>query len=255
MTRGMPLVSPATKSVSRFRKLMSVVFLSGTLAGLGLFVVQRLTVIPLIETAETYEAAQHENSGAPHEEEGWQPADGRERTFFTALTTILTGIGSAAILFGGLALFGAQVTASRGALWGLVAFACFGLAPALGLPPQPPGTAVAGVAERQIWWIGTALGTALGLWLVAGQKRTWLLRIAGVTCLVMPHLIGAPVGRGQNAVPAQLIRRFAITSLVTTGIFWLVLGISGGFLCSRFETDQEEGLKPTDAQLRRGRRE
>jgi len=49
--------------------------------------VQRLTVIPLIETAETYEAAQHANSGASHEEEGWQPANSRERTFFTAMTT------------------------------------------------------------------------------------------------------------------------------------------------------------------------
>src|SRR5499426_334300 len=191
---------------------MSVVLLSGTLGGLALFVVQRLTVIPLIETAESYEAAQHPNSGAPHEEEGWQPANGRERTFFTAMTTILTGIGFAAILFGGLALSGARVNARSGALWGLVAFACFGLAPALGLPPQPPGTAVAGIAERQTWWIGTALATGLGLWLVAGQKHTWLLRIAGIVCLLLPHLIGAPVGRGQNAVPAQLIRRFAITS-------------------------------------------
>ena len=234
---------------------MSVVFLSGTLAGLALFVVQRLTVIPLIETAETYETAQHANSGAPHEEEGWQPANGRERTFFTAMTTILTGIGFAAILFGGLALSGARVNARSGALWGLLAFACFGIGPALGLPPQPPGTAVAGIAERQIWWIGTALATASGLWLVAGKKRTWLLRIAGIACLMLPHLIGAPVGRGQNAVPAQLIRRFAVTSLVTTGIFWLVLGITGGFLCSRFEADQEERLKPTDAQLRQGRRE
>ena len=241
--------------MSRFRKLMSVVFLSGALAGLALFVVQRLTVIPLIETAEGYEAAPHSNSGAPHEEEGWQPAKGRERTFFTAMTTILTGIGFGAILFGGLALSGARVNARSGALWGLVAFACFGLAPALGLPPQPPGTAVAGVAERQIWWTGTALATALGLWLVAGKKRTWLLRIAGIVCLLLPHLIGAPVGRGQNAVPAQLIRRFTITSLVTTGIFWLVLGITGGFLCSRFEADQEVGLKPTDARARQGRRE
>jgi|SRR5215470_6173725 len=234
---------------------MSVVFLSGTLAGLALFVVQRLTVIPLIETAETYEAAQHANTGAPHEEEGWQPANSRERTLFTAMTTILTGIGFAAILFGGLVLSGARVNARSGALWGLVAFVCFGLAPALGLPPQPPGTAVAGVAERQIWWIGTALATALGLWLAAGQKRTWLFRITGIVCLLLPHLIGAPVGRGQSAVPAQLIRRFAITSLVTTGIFWLMLGITGGFLCSLLEGDQQEGLKPTDAQPRQGRQE
>ena len=146
------------------------------------------------------------------------------------MTTIFTGIGFAAILFGWLALSGARVNARSGALWGLVAFASFGLAPALGLPPQPPGKPVAGVAVRQIWWIGTALATASGLWLVAGQKRTWLLRIAGIVCFLLPHLIGAPVGRGHNVVPAQLIRRFAITSLLTTGIFWLVLGITGGFL-------------------------
>jgi len=147
------------------------------------------------------------------------------------------------------------VNPRSGALWGLAAFGCFGLAPALGLPPQPPGTAVAGVADRQIWWIATALATALGLWLAAGQKRTWQLRIIGIVCLLLPHLIGAPVGRGQNAVPAQLIRRFAIISLMTTGIFWLMLGITGGFLYSHLEADQAEGLKPPDAQPMQGRLE
>lgn len=126
--------------MSRFRKLMFVVLASGSLAGLALFAVQHFTVIPLIQTAETYEAAQHANSGATHEDEGWQPADGYERTLFTAITTTLSGIGFAAILFGSLSLAGAQVNARRGALWGLAAFVCLGLAPALGLPPQPPGT-------------------------------------------------------------------------------------------------------------------
>ena len=224
--------------MSRFRNLMFVVLVSGALSGFALFIVQRFTVIPLIETAETYEAAQRANSESAHEEEGWQPANGRERTSFTAITTILTGIGFAAILFVSLALAGAPVNARRGALWGLAAFACFGLAPALGLPPQPPGTALAGLAGRQTWWIGTALATAAGLWLLVGKKRAWLLRIGGMVCLLLPHLIGAPVGRGQNAVPAQLIRQFAITSLATTGIFWLVIGIIGGFLYSRLEADQ-----------------
>ena len=241
--------------MSRFRKLMFAVFVSGAVSGLALFVLQHFTVIPLIETAETYEAAQHANSGSSHEEEGWKPSEGWERNSFTAITTTFTGIGFAAILFGLLALAEVPMSARRGTLWGLAAFVCFGLAPALGLPPQPPGTALAGLAERQIWWIGTALTTAAGLWLLVGKKRAWLLRIAGTVCLLLPHLIGAPVGRGQNAVPAQLIRRFTITSLVTTGIFWLVLGITGGFLCSRFEADQEVGLKPTDARARQGRRE
>jgi cobalt transporter subunit CbtA len=231
--------------VSRFRKLMFAVFVSGAVSGLALFVVQRFTVIPLIETAETYEAAQRAEAGSPDEEGDWKPSKGWERTSFTAITTTLTGIGFAAILFGSLALAGAPVSARRGALWGLAAFACFGLAPAFGLPPQPPGVALAGLAERQIWWIGTALATAAGLWLLAGKKRAWPLRVAGIVCLLLPHLIGAPVGGGENAVPAQLIRRFAITSLLTTGIFWLVLGMTGGFLCNRFEADREEGLNAT----------
>ena len=222
---------------------MLVVFASGTLAGLALFAVQHFTVIPLIQTAETYEAAQHANSGASHEAEGWQPSDGWERTLFTASTTILSGIGFAAILFGSLSFAGARVNAPRGALWGFAAFTCFALAPALGLPPQPPGTAVAGVLERQLWWIGTALATAAGLWLFVGKKQSWPIRIAGVVCLLLPHLIGAPAASGHNAVPAQFIHRFTITSLAAIGLFWLLLGTMGGFLYNRYETDHDERLK------------
>lgn len=225
--------------MSRFRKLMFVALVSGTVAGLALFVVQRFTLIPLIETAETYEAAQRAHSGAPDEKEGW-PANGWERTLFTAMTTILTGIGFAAILFGSLALTGLPVNLRRGMLWGLAGFACFGLAPALGLPPQPPGTAVAGVAERQIWWAGTALATAVGLWLMAGKKRVWPLRIAGVVFMLLPHMISAPTATGKSAVPIQLVRRFAVTSLATTGMFWLLLGSVGGWLYGRSEIPSPE---------------
>jgi cobalt transporter subunit CbtA len=217
--------------VSRFRELMLVVLASGALAGLALFAVQQFTVIPLIETAETYEAAEHHSpSGAAHEDEGWH---GWERTLLTALTTMLSGIGFAALLFGSLSLTGRRVNTQRGALWGLAAFACFGLAPALGLPPQPPGVAVAGLYPRQVWWVGTVVATALGLWLLASKGRTWLLRIGGVVCVSLPHLIGAPAASGQNSVPAELIHRFTIASLATTGLFWLLLGTIGGFLSSR----------------------
>ncbi|MGH9579423.1 MAG: CbtA family protein [Terriglobales bacterium] len=217
---------------------MFVVLSSGALAGLALFAVQHFTVIPLIETAETYEAAaQKANPGMAHEDIGWQPAGGWERTTLTALTTIFSGIGFAAMLFGSLSLAGSSVNARRGALWGLAAFVCFGLAPALGLPPLPPGAAVAGVVERQVWWVGTVIATAVGLWLFVGKGRTWPVRIAGVVCLLLPHLIGAPAAVGQNAVPAQLFRRFAIASLATTGLFWLLLGTIGGYLSSRQQPD------------------
>jgi cobalt transporter subunit CbtA len=217
---------------------MLVVLASGALAGLALFVVQQFTVIPLIETAETYEAAEHQSAiGTAHEDEGWQPANGWERTSFTALTTMLSGIGFAAMLFGSLSLTGRRINTWRGALWGLATFVCFGLAPAIGLPPLPPGVAVAGLYQRQIWWVGTVVATAIGLWLLISKGRNWLVRIGGVVCVSLPHLIGAPAATGQNAVPAELIHRFTIASLATTGLFWLLLGAVGGFLSSRNEAD------------------
>ena len=220
--------------MSQFRNLMVAVFGSGALAGLALFAIQYLTVVPLIKAAETYEAAGHETqSGASHEDEGWQPAEGRERTSFTALTTVLTSIGFAAMLFGVMALGGKTINTRQGALWGLMAFACFSLAPALGLPPQPPGVAVADLHERQLWWAGTVIATAVGLWLVAGQRRSWLLRACGALCLLLPHLIGAPVATGQSDVPAELVRRFTIASVATIGIFWLLVGTLGGLIYSR----------------------
>lgn len=213
--------------MDQFRKLMLVALTSGAFAGLVLFLAQHFTVVPLIQRAEAYEMAAHHAGGA-HEEEGWQPANGWQRTSLTAGATILTGIGLAAVLFGSVAITGRRLTARGGALWGLAAFACFDLAPAFGLPPQPPGTAVGDVYERQLWWLGTAVATAFGLWMLAGLRRSWLLRIGGVACLLLPHLIGAPAATGENAVPTELIRQFTIASLATTGMFWLLLGAFGG---------------------------
>ena len=224
--------------MSQFQKLMLAVFGSGTLAGLVLFGVQHFTVVPLIQAAETYEAAGHEpHSGALPKDEGWQPAEGWERTSFTALTTVLTGIGFAAMLFGIMSLAGKTINMWHGALWGLAAFACVSLAPALGLPPLPPGVAVADLHQRQVWWVGTVIATAVGVWLIAGQRRTWLLRACGAVCLLLPHFIGAPVASGQNRVPAELVRQFSIASVVTSAIFWLLAGILGGLLYTR---DQAE---------------
>lgn len=67
------------------------------------------------------------------------------------------------------------------------------------------------------------------------EGRNWRVRTAGVAFLLLPHLIGAPTAMGQSAIPAQLLRRFAVTSLATTGMFWLLLGTVGGFISSRNE--------------------
>ena len=205
-----------------FRNLIILAFIAGTTSGLVWFGLQYLTVIPLIETAERYETA------ASHHDEDHSTLMGRNS--LTAIATVLTAIGFAAALFGVVSLTGRRLDVKRGAVWGLAAFACIGVAPALGLPPQPPGTAVADLASRQVWWLGTVILTALGLyWIAVSARRPWWIS-AGVVCLLLPHVIGAPVATGESVVPAFLVRQFEIASLASTGVFWLTLGMVGGFL-------------------------
>jgi cobalt transporter subunit CbtA len=212
--------------VNRFKSLTAVVLIAGTAAGLLLFFLQHFAVFPLIERGETYEA--HEQP-APGE---WMPAEGTERTLYTAATTVIIGIGFAALLFGTAAIISAALDWRKGALWGLAAFVCVDLAPSFGLPPLPPGVPSAALEERQLWWVGTVLCSAIGLWLIFG-KKSWTMRIAGIGAILLPHAIGAPLSTGVTAVPPPLIHRFAIVSLCTTAVFWIALGAIGGVLYRR----------------------
>ena len=213
--------------MSEFRKIARVALASGALAGFVLFVIQHFTITPLIRTAETYE----NHSGSSHDE-GWQPSGELERVSLTAVATVLSGIGYAAIFFGLIAVGRGSVSATRGAVLGLAAFVAVDLAPALGLPPTPPGVPLADLNERQIWWLGTVIATAIGLWLVIA-KRNSLLRLVGFALLLLPHVVGAPNAQGHSDVPAWLMRQFAIASLATTAVFWVALGCFGGFLYRR----------------------
>jgi cobalt transporter subunit CbtA len=220
--------------LDRFRKLASVALLSGTLAGLLLFAVQHFTTFPLIEKAEVYEAGEERQMpGMHHDDSGWHPAEGTERTFFTALSTVLTGIAFAAILFGAAAAGSISLDLRKGALWGLAAYICVDLAPAWGLPPQPPGVPVADLYARQIWWAATVLATAFGLWLLLDRRKVLPLRLIGLLVAIIPHAIGAPTVTGESTVPAALVREFALASILTTGIFWVALGSIGGLLYRR----------------------
>jgi cobalt transporter subunit CbtA len=219
--------------MDRFRHLIGMALLAGAAAGLVLFAIQHWTVIPLIDQAELHEAAHHAMAGMAHEDEGWQPAPGFQRTALTALSTMLSGIGFAAVLLAVMALNETPAGARRGALWGLAGFACFVLAPALGLPPELPGAAVADLHARQVWWIATVAATALGLGLLAGRQRSWLARAAGVACLILPHAIGAPATDEASLVSPELMHQFAVASIATNAVFWLLLGTLCGSLLGR----------------------
>ncbi len=145
-------------------RALLVAILAGLTAGLFVTAVQMVRVTPLILEAEIYESgAAHDQAtgaggaadaaaAAATADEPWAPDDGFERTVYTLLANILTGVGFGLLLAAVFTLRGRPVGWREGVLWGLGGFAVFALAPAVGLPPELPGTAAADLIERQIWW-------------------------------------------------------------------------------------------------------
>jgi cobalt transporter subunit CbtA len=220
-----------------FQRIFLTALIAGAVAGLVAAGIQRIRIIPLVEQAEVYEAADvHGGRGGAGVAEAWEPGAGLERTAYTVLVDILAGLGFAFLLTGAIALAslrGYVVDGRRGILWGAAGFTVFVLAPALGLPPLPPGMEAAELVQRQVWWIAAAAATALGLGLMVFPKRL-VYRVIGVGLLIVPYAIGAPEPPeiGGN-VPPRLVAEFVVASLATAGVFWLLLGAITGWLYQR----------------------
>jgi cobalt transporter subunit CbtA len=221
-----------------FRNIVVVAALAGAIAGLGMTVAQQLTTVPLILKAEVYEEqsapAAHDHSAAPHEHGGWSPADGIERTAFTAAANVVTGIGFALLLVAVSELFGGIGNWRQGLFWGLAGFAVFTLAPGLGLPPELPAMPAAELGARQLWWVATALSTAIALGLLV-YGRSAVAAIAAIVLLVMPHLIGAPQPVSyESPIPEGLHHNFVVAVVLTALLFWMLLGGLAGLFRGRF---------------------
>lgn len=237
--------------MAQFRRIVLAAALAGLVAGAFMMVVHAVGTIPIILEAETYEnagvAEEHDHGaaasgtegtaeavGSEHEEEAWMPADGIERTGFTLLAEIVTAIGFALLLTSAYVLSRREIDWRRGLYWGVAGFVVFTLAPGLGLPPELPGMEAAPLLDRQIWWVATALLTAGGLALLFLSRHP-LAMIAAVGLLVLPHLIGAPAPPAhESAVPDALLREFIVGVMVTSFLFWAVLGSLTGFFYKRF---------------------
>jgi cobalt transporter subunit CbtA len=240
-----------------FRRLFFVAALAGLVAGALVTVAHEFSTVSLILEAEKYETTgdaaptdetaaaatetveataghDHDAAGHSHDGEEWAPEDGFPRTAFTFLTNIVTGIGFALLLVAAYALRGGTVDWRTGLYWGLAGFATFTLAPGIGLAPELPGTAAAALLDRQIWWLATAVATAGGLALIFfGRRALWAA--AGVILIVLPHIYGAPhPAEFKMLAPVSLEKQFIVAVLVTSLLFWAVLGSLSGYLYKRF---------------------
>lgn len=214
---------------------------TGLLAALLLTLLQSFWVSPLILQAETFEKAEpvaevHEHAvgtaAHTHDAEAWEPEDGWQRVASTTGGNLVVAVGFA-LMLAGLYTLRAPTRTSQGLLWGLAGYATFVLAPTMGLPPELPGTAAADLASRQMWWIGTAASTAVGLALIA-FSRNWLMKILGVAILAVPHVIGAPQPEVHSMLaPEALEAQFKVASQLTNMAFWLALGLISAWLFRR----------------------
>jgi cobalt transporter subunit CbtA len=225
-----------------FRNIVVVAALAGAIAGLGMTIAQQLATVPLILKAEVYEeqgaapAHDHGNAVAAHEhgDEGWTPSNGFERTAFSVAANIVTGIGFALLLVAVSELFGGIRDWRQGVFWGLAGFAVFTLAPGLGLPPELPAMPAAELGARQLWWVATVLCTAIALGLLV-YRRSLVAVIAAIALLVAPHLIGAPQPASyETPVPEGLHHSFVVAVVLTTLLFWVLLGGLAGLFRGRF---------------------
>jgi cobalt transporter subunit CbtA len=169
-----------------------------------------------------------------HGDEGWQPADGFERTAFTLLANIVTGVGFALLLIAASELAGGIAGWRQGVFWGLAGFAVFTLAPGLGLPPELPAMPAAELGARQLWWVATVLSAAGALALIF-YGRSPLAIVAAIALLVAPHLIGAPEQVSYDTpIPEGLHHSFVVAVVLTALLFWVLLGALAGLFRERF---------------------
>ena len=233
-----------------FRNIVIVAAIAGALAGLGMTVAQQLTTVPMILKAEVYEdqgaahvhaheagtaAHDHQAAANAHEHgDGWTPADGAERTFFTFAANMLTGIGFALLLVAVSELFGGIANWRQGVFWGLAGFVVFTLAPGLGLPPELPAMPAADLGARQAWWLGTVLATATALGLLF-YSRSLINVLAAIALLIAPHVIGAPQPVSyESPIPEGLHHSFVVAAVMTALLFWVLLGGLAGYVRGRF---------------------
>ena len=212
------------------RNLLTSALFAGVAAGLIAALLQFTFVIPALLEGELYESGARVHfvtQGTPQSERG-SPGLGGDlgRHAMTVGFSVITYVGFALILLACMVLAqrrGTAITPRSGLIWGVAGFIAIALAPAVGLPPELPGTPAADLAARQTWWLGTVVATAVGLGLIAFARGA--LPLLGIALIAAPHLIGAPITPDYTGIaPPELAAHFVTLSLGASAAAWAILG-------------------------------
>jgi len=223
-----------------FRNLFVSAALAGAAAGLIASALQLAFVVPVLLEGELYESGKRLHftlDGTPQSERS-SPGLGGDlvRHGMTVAFNFVTYLGYGLILAGAMAVaerYGHVATARSGLVWGVAGFVAVQLAPAIGLPPELPGTPASEVGPRQAWWLLAVTGSAAGLALIA---------FAGIVLLTLPHLIGAPhLDTYWGVAPPELAAHFVTLGLGAALAGWVSLGFFCGWFCER----RPDSLKAT----------
>lgn len=238
-----------------FKRIVFTACLVGLLSGIVVTGLQLFVTIPVIVAAETYEGGTMDTEGSAHSHDGrpagagepkadsggvfaslyqriyafqhaesdWEPETAWQRNGYTLVANVLIAIGFG-LLLGAAFSLRQGIRWPEGLLWGLAGYAIFFVLPALGLPPEIPGSYAADLVPRQGWWLLTVLCSGLGLGLIVLQRQ-WAWKIAGALLVVVPHILGAPQPEVHGGTaPAALADAFIWRTAVVNAVFWLLLG-------------------------------
>jgi len=218
------------------QKLLTSAVFAGLAAGLIAAALQFAFVIPMLLEGELYEtgARVHFATDGSTQSISEAPGLGTDwvRHGMTVAFNLVTYTGYGLMLVALMALSnmrGYRLTTRMGLVWGLCGFIAVQLAPAIGLPPELPGTPAAEITPRQIWWIMTILCTAAGLAMIAFTRG--ILPLIGVALIAAPQIYGAPhLDTFFGVAPPELSAHFVTQSLGTAAAGWTALG----FFCAYF---------------------
>ena len=227
------------------QRLLITGLISGVVAGAVATIFHFFMVQPLILEAEKYGiqslvVATSEEPSLSHTHGTQALGEGILRSTFTFMANVIVGIAFGILLATGLTLYGHTIGWIKGIGWGVSGFLAFSLLPSLGLPPEVPGAATAELFPRQVWWLSTAFSSAIGIALIVFNSQ-YLWKAAGITALIVPHLIGAPKPNpgAVGSVPPELAAHFVVNTLFFTAVMWLILGIVSSYVLQRLNANDK----------------